>query len=261
MDMASVAQAAPQTSAPPLPAVQRYFEISLFLLVATGVIAVVSTGKLDWISTFVPPSVIAYKAVRLWRGRGPELTSRTATGLVLAYFLFFPFDLWVLSRNMAADAPNPLMYAALLATIHLLLFATLVRLCSARTSRDSAFLALLAIAAMLASAILTVGTGFLAALAVFLVLAVSTFVALEMRRSAAGAVSPTIEFGSPLARHLNRALLLTSILVAVSALALGGLLFFLLPRFTTGYMSALNLRPTLMTGFSDDVTLGEIGQI
>lgn len=250
-----------QATVPPLPAVQRYFEISLFLLVATGVAAVVSTGKLDPISTIVPPVVLAYKAVRLWRGRGPELSSRAATGLVLAYFLFFPFDLWVLSRNLAAGAPNALMYAAFLATIHLLLFATLVRLCSARTGRDHAFLALLAIAAMLSSAILTVGTGFLAALALFLVLAVSTFVALEMRRSAAGAVSPTLDPGSPLAGRLNRALFITSLFVAVSALAIGGVLFFLIPRFTTGYLSALNLRPNLMTGFSNDATLGEIGQI
>jgi len=248
-------------AAAPLPAVQRYFEISLFLLVSTGVMAIVTTGKLDPISTFVPPLILACKGFRLWRARGPELSSRTATGLVLAYFLFFPFDVWVLSRDMAADAPNPLMYAALLAAVHLLLFATIVRLCSARTGRDHAFLALLAIAAMLASAILTVGSGFLAALALFLVLAVSTFVALEMRRSATGAVSPSLDADSPLAHRLNRALLIMSVIVAVSALALGGVLFFLIPRFTTGYMSALNLRPNLMTGFSNDVTLGEIGQI
>jgi hypothetical protein len=259
--MASAAPSASQTPAPPLPAVQRYFEISLFLLVSTGVLAVVSTGKLDSVSTIVAPVVLVYKAVRLWRGRGPELTSRFATGLVLAYFLFFPFDLWVISRNMAAGAPNPLMYAALLSTIHLLLFATLVRLCSARTDRDNAFLCLLAIAGMLASAILTVGSGFLAALAIFLVLAVSTFVALEMRRSAVGAVSPSMDFGSPLARHLNQALLVTSIFVAVGALAIGGLIFLLIPRVTTGYLGALNLHPNLMTGFSNDVTLGEIGQI
>ncbi len=71
---------------------------------------------------------------------------------------------------------------------------------------------------MLASAILTVETGFLIALAIFLVLAVSTFVALEMRRSAAGAVSPPFMPGSPMARQLNRALGITSVLVAVSAL-------------------------------------------
>lgn len=82
--MASTAR----VSAPPLPAVQRYFEVSLFLLVSTGIFAVVSTGKLDIFSTVIPVVVLVYKAGRLWRGRGPEISVRTATGLVLAYFLF-----------------------------------------------------------------------------------------------------------------------------------------------------------------------------
>ncbi|MGA6958844.1 MAG: hypothetical protein WBY38_05515, partial [Candidatus Acidiferrales bacterium] len=63
--MASTAR----VSAPPLPAVQRYFEVSLFLLVSTGILAVVSTGKLDLFSTVVPVIALGYKAVRLWRGR------------------------------------------------------------------------------------------------------------------------------------------------------------------------------------------------
>jgi transglutaminase-like putative cysteine protease len=252
---------AASTSAPPLPAVQRYFEVSLFLLVSTGILAVVLTGKLDPISLFVPLLALAYKGFRIWRGRGPEISARVATWLVLAYFLFFPLDLWIFSRNLSAGAPNPALYAALLAAIHLMLFAALVRLYSARTNRDFAFLAVLAFTCMLASAILTVETSFLITLAIFLALAVSTFVALEIRRSATGAVSPPFEPGSPMAHQLNRALGLTSVLVAVSALVIGGFLFFLIPRFTTGYLSALNLQPSLMTGFSDNVTLGEIGQI
>jgi protein-glutamine gamma-glutamyltransferase len=259
--MASISHATNPPSAPPLPAVQRYFEISLFLLVTTGLLAVVSTGKLDLVSTIFVPAALTYKAIRLIRGRGPELSSRVATALVLAYFLFFPADLWVVSRDLSAGAPNPALYAALLAAIHLLLFATLVRLYSARTNRDFAFLTVLAITSMLGSAILTVETGFLIALAIFLVLAVSTFVALEIRRSAAGAVSPPLEAGTPLAHQLSRALGLTSVIVALCALAIGAFIFFLIPRFTMGYLSALNLQPGLMTGFSDNVTLGEIGEI
>src|SRR5277367_5060750 len=247
--------------APPLPAVQRYFEVSLFLLVSTGIIAVISTGKLDPLSTAIPPLTLAYKFVRIWRGRGPELSVRVATGLVLAYFLFFPIDLWVISRNLAAGAPNPTLYAALLSAIHLMLFATLVRLFSARTNRDFAFLAMLAVTCMIASAILTVETTFLIALAIFLVLAVSTFVALEIRRGADNAVSPPLEPGSPLAGKLNRALGLTSGLVAIGTLAIGSVFFFAIPRFSSGYLSALSLQPSLMTGFSDNVTLGQIGQI
>jgi protein-glutamine gamma-glutamyltransferase len=248
-------------SAPPLPAVQRYFEVSLFLLVSTGILAVISTGKLDPLSTVIPPLTLAYKFIRIWRGRGPELSVRVATGLVLAYFLFFPIDLWVISRNLSAGAPNPTMYAALLSAIHLMLFATLVRLFSARTNRDFAFLAMLAVTCMIASAILTVETTFLIALAAFLVLAVSTFVALEIRRGADNAVSPPLEPGSPLAHRLNRALGLTSALVAIGTLAVGAVFFFAIPRFTSGYLSALSLQPSLMTGFSDNVTLGQIGQI
>jgi protein-glutamine gamma-glutamyltransferase len=244
-----------------LPALDRYFEISLFLLVSTGVLAVVSTGKLDPVSTCAPIAALLYKGARVWQGRGPELSARVATWLVLGYFLFFPADLWVFSRNLSADAPNPPLYAALLSAIHLLLFATLVRLYSARSNRDYAFLALLAVTSMLASAILTVETGFLVALAVFLVLSVSTFVALEIRRSAAGAVSRAFEAGSPVARQMGRALSATSVLVAFSVLAVGLLLFFVIPRFTTGYLSAMNLQPSLMTGFSDNVELGAIGQI
>ncbi len=167
------------------------------------------------ISTFAPIAALLYKGVRVWQGRGPELSARVATWLVLAYFLFFPLDLWVFSRGLAADAPNPPLYAALLSAIHLLLFATLVRLYSARTNRDYAFLAVLAVTSMLASAILTVETGFLVALAVFLVLSVSTFVALEIRRSAAGAVSQPFEPGSPVARQMERALGATSVLGGV----------------------------------------------
>jgi transglutaminase-like putative cysteine protease len=241
--------------------VQRYFEVSLYLLVSTGVLAITTTGKLDLFSTIAPPLALLYKGYRIWRGRGPELSSRMATWIVLAYFLFFPLDLWVFSHAMAEGAPNPPLYAALLSAIHLLLFAVLIRLFSAQTNRDYVFLTILAIASMLASAILTVETGFLVALAAFLVLAVSTFVALELRRGAAGAVSPPVEPGSPMARRLNRALGLTSVLVAFGTLAIGMVLFFMIPRFTTGYLSALSLQPTLMTGFTNDVTLGQIGQI
>lgn len=263
--MASVAQPTAPALRPgtgeELPAVQRYFEVSLYLLVSTGMLSILSTGKLDLFSITVTSALLAWKGLRIWRGRGPELSVRLATGLVLAYFLFFPADLWLFSRSMAADAPNPPLYAALLSAIHLLLFATIVRLYSARAQRDHAFLAVLAVASILASAILTVSTSFLVALAMFLVLSVSTFVAMEIRRSAIGAASPPLASGSPMAKRLNRALGLTSALVALSVLAAGIMIFFVIPRFTAGYLSAFNLQPGVATGFSDSVELGVIANI
>src|SRR5579862_3931277 len=119
--MATAAPSSESTGTRVLPALERYFEVSLFLLVSTGVVAILSTGKLDPLTTAASWAVLLYKGVRVWRGRGPEFRPRLATWPVLGYFLFFPLDIWVLSRNLAEGAPNPPLYAALLAAIHLLL--------------------------------------------------------------------------------------------------------------------------------------------
>ena len=242
-------------------AVQRYFEVSLYLLLLTSVLTLVSTGKLDLFSIFAAPAALLWKGWRWSRGRGAELSHRVATWLVGLYIVFFPIDLWVISRGLAAEAQSPALYGALLATVHLVLFALIVRLYSATTTRDYLFLALLSFAAMLAAAILTVDTAYLGFFFVYLVLAVSTFAGLEIRRAAEGAAAPPLEAGTPQAGRLNRALGVTSASVAVSALVLGAAIFFFIPRFTAGYLSGFNLQPSLISGFSDDVELGQIGEI
>jgi hypothetical protein len=199
-------------------ALSRYFETSLFLLLLVSVLALVSTGKLDLVTILLAPAALLAKGFRWWRGRGPELSPGMATFLVVLYFLYFPVDLWWVSRMLSPEAQNPVLFSALLATIHLLLYAMIVRLLSASTTRDFLFLAMLAFSAMLASAILTVDTSFLFFFLVFLALAISTFIGLEMRRSAEGAVHPHIATGSMPARRLQTALGITSGVVGVAAL-------------------------------------------
>jgi transglutaminase-like putative cysteine protease len=254
-----------QNPAEPVPvhlsAIRRHFEISLYFLLLTGVLTLVSTGKLDLVTIFVLPAAMLFKGYRWWHGMGPELSNRIGTWLTVAYFVFFPFDLWIISRLLAAGAQNPGLYAALLATVHLMLFATVVRLYSATTTRDYLFLTMMGFTSMLAAAILTVDTVFLAFFFVFLGLAVSTFVALEMWRSAQGTVTRPMESGTSAANQLHHALGITSAGIALGSLAVGGVIFLILPRISGGYMSELNMQPTMISGFSDDVELGEIGEI
>src|SRR6201998_2382121 len=244
-----------------LTAIRRHFEISLYFLLLTGVLTLVSTGKLDLVSILALPAAMLFKGYRWWHGKGVELSNRTGTWLTIAYFIFFPIDLLTFSRSLAAGAQNPGLYAALIATIHLMLFATVVRLFSATTTRDYLFLSLMAFSSMLASAILTVDTVFLAFFFVFLGLAVSTFVGLEMWRSAQGTVTTPIERGTTAAQRLHNALGITSTGIAAGSLLVGAVIFLILPRFNGGYMSGFSLQPTLVSGFSDDVELGEIGEI
>src|SRR3984893_3478797 len=244
-----------------LSALRRHFEISLYFLLLTGVLTLVSTGKLDLVSILVPPAALLVKGFRWWRGKGPELSNRVGSWLTIGYFAFFPFDLWIISRALSANTQNPGLYAALLATIHLMLFAIIVRLYTASTTRDYLFLTLMAFTSMLASAILTVDTVLLIWFFFFMARAVSPLVGLEMGRSAQGPVVQPLQNGTSAASRLHNALGVTSAAIAFGSLAVGAVIFLCLPRFAGGYMSGLNLQPTLISGFSDDVELGEIGEI
>jgi len=88
-----------------LPA-ERFFRISLFLLLLTSLLTLISTGKIDIFTSLAAVFAVLYRAKRWWQGHDPELKARTATFLVLCYLLFFPVDMFFLSRSLAANSPN-----------------------------------------------------------------------------------------------------------------------------------------------------------
>ena len=243
-----------------LPA-ERFFRLSLFCLILTSVGTIVATGKLDPLTSAIASVLVLYKGYRWWLGRPAELQPRHATWLVVGYMAIFPADALVFSRMLVPDSPNPFMYGALLGTIHFLIFVLIVRLYSATRDRDALFLTMLSFAAMLAAAILTVDTTFLALFFMFVLFGVATFAGLEVRRGANGTLLALPPGAVQREKRLNRALALSAVAVAVGAMVLGAALFFFLPRFRGGYMGAANLNPQLISGFSDDVELGQIGEI
>jgi hypothetical protein len=243
-----------------LPA-DRFYRTALFFLVFTSVVTLVGTGKLDLFTTIVAPALVLYKGVCWWQGNPPELRHSTATRLVVAYLFVFPADLFFISRTLAGGAPNSGLYAALLAVVHFLLFVTLVRLYSVANDRDALFLSMLSFAGILASAIFTVDTSFLVFFVVFLVFAVAVFVGLEIRRAAKGAVFPPLGVDAARERHFNRALSMVAVSVSLGAVVMGTILFFSFPRFSAGYFARMGMQPSLMSGFTDDVELGQIGEI
>jgi hypothetical protein len=245
---------------PALPA-ERFFRTSLSLLILTSVLTLVSTGKLDIFTLVVGPLAALFKGYRWWHGRPAELSSRAATWCVLAYLAFFPVDILFLSRFFVGNSSNPPLYAALLAAVHFLIFVTLVRFYSAVRDRDATFLAMLSFAGILAAAVLTVDTTFLIFFFVFLLFGVATFVGMELRRGAVGAVTPAPNLQPERDRRLTRALGFAALTVALGAIVLGSGLFFFFPRFSAGYLGHASFSPSLMTGFSENVELGQIGEI
>jgi transglutaminase-like putative cysteine protease len=247
-------------SDPALPA-ERFFRTSLSLLMLTSTLTLVSTGKLDIITSFMAPLIVVYKGFRWWHGRPAELSHRTATWCVLAYLAFFPVDAFFLSRLSVGSSTNPPLFAVLLAAVHFLIFVSIVRFYSAVTDRDALFLSMLSFAGILAAAVLTVDTTFLILFFIFLLFGVSTFIGMELRGGAAGAVSPAVHLHTARDRKLNRALCLSALSVATGSIALGGVLFFFFPRFSAGYLGRASFNSSLMSGFTENVELGQIGEI
>ena len=244
-----------------VPVAERFFRVSVFLLVVTSVATVTVTGRLDSLTALLVPAAVAYKGFRLLRGHGAELSHRAATLMVASYLALFPIDFLFYSRFYATSSTNPALFAALLSTIHFVLYILLVRLYSASTDRDSLFLALLSFAAILAGAVLTVDTYFLALFFIYLAFGVAAFIGYEMRRGARGAMTSPLSARPELEQRFNRALGIAAAVVATGSILVGLLLFFFFPRFSAGYLGRMGVQPSLMTGFSDDVELGQIGQI
>lgn len=243
-----------------LPA-DRFYRTALFFVVLTSIITLIATGKLDPLTVIAAPTLVLYKGYRWWQGKPVELKQKLATRIVLGYLLVFPLDLLFVSRALAGNTQNPGLYAALLASVHFLIFVTIVRLYSVTTDRDALFLSMLSFAGVLASAVFTVDTSFLIFFLVFLIFAVAVFIGLEIRKGARGAVFPALAAQGAAEGKFYRALGLAALSLSLGAMALGSVLFFVFPRFSAGYFAASGIQPSLMSGFSDNVVLGQIGEI
>jgi transglutaminase-like putative cysteine protease len=235
----------------PLPiAIERYLQVALYLLVLTGFGTLASTGSLDAPTVLLVGGALLIRGYLLSRRKQLHISAQWTTYLTLAYVPFYVIDLLALSR------------AFLPATVHLVLFGMVVRIFSARKDRDYVFLAALAFVMVLASAILTVDSMFLLAFGAFLLMAVVTFVLMEMRKSSQAATIPARESGDPQAyRKMAFSLAgLAPVLVGLTLLGAAGI-FFVLPRMSTGYLSGFTGGSDFSTGFSESVRLGKIGQI
>src|SRR6266436_8669162 len=236
-------------------AIERYFNVALYLLVLSGFGALASTGGLDLPAVILVGLALALRGFQLLTRHEFVIAERWTTILTLIYVAIYLADYFFLSRSF------------LTATVHLVLFAMVVRLFSLQRTRDHYMLAVLSFLMVLAAAVLTVGSMFLVSFADFLLVAVVTFVLMEMRHSVAAeqthAQDPRISspgVASP-ARGMAYGLLAIAPVLMLMILAGSFLIFFLLPRISSHYLSAYTPTSDVSTGFTDRVQLGRIGQI
>ncbi len=224
--------------------VRFFFEISLTGMLASGFAAIVSSGYLDLPAVIVGALAILVRAGQILAGRVWTLPNSTVTVATIAYLIFFAIDYRWLSRDFLA------------ATVHLIIYLAIVKLFTASTPRDYSYLYVVAFLEMIAGSILSANAAFFPALALFLLFAVATFSCAEIRKSASTA-GRTVHAVPRTGWRLGW----TSVFTTAGVLALAAALFFLLPRTASAAFQHLIPARYHITGFSNEVVLGRIGEL
>jgi transglutaminase-like putative cysteine protease len=231
-------------------AIHRYFDVALYLLVLTGFGTLASTGSLDLPTVAIVSLVLFIRGYLLAKRRDAVIPAHWTTYLTLVYVAFYIADYFLISGSFIG------------ATVHLVLFGMLVRLFSLQRDRDHYTLAILAFLMVLAAAVLTVDSIFLLSFAFFLLVAIATFMLMEMRHSITSLMVHAREGSGPNSyRKMGLSLAGIAPLVLGIVFLGGAAIFFVLPRISSRYLSAFATSNDLQTGFSDRVQLGSIGQI
>ena len=235
----------PRAGSNPQLSVERFFQLSVLGLVTSGYLAVAGSGYLD------SPTIVLTGLGLLLRGLlvmgivRYEFPSSLITLATLGYLVFYPSDYFFLSHTF------------LEATIHLVFFLAVVKIVTARTNRDYLYAGAIAFLEILAAAIVSASLNFLLLLGVYLLCAIAAFTSAEIRR-AMQKPHQIARFG-PRRFHTRLVLLATSVTLGI--LVLTGGLFFLLPRSANATLSRLVSHRIHVPGFSNEVTLGQIGEI
>lgn len=231
-------------------AIERYFNVALFMLVLSGFGTLASTGGLDLPGVILVGVALLVRGYQLLARVEFMIPERWTNYLTLLYILVYFADYVFGSRSF------------LVATVHLVLFGMVIRLFSLQKARDHYMLAVLSFLMVLAAAVLTVDSIFLFSFAVFLFVAVIAFVLMEMRHSVGESHAPAHEPSSPRPyRRMAYVLLATAPVLMLLIMAGSFLVFFILPRVSSRYLTAYTPAGDVSTGFTDRVQLGRIGQI
>ena len=237
------------TRAPSPGTVERFHEISLLGMLAAGYGAL--AGSLDWPTAAVMAAALALRVWRLAAGLSPPAISRRqVNALALVCLVLFPLDAWFLSESLWP------------ATARLVCWLAAVKILTAATRRDFAWVRGIALLELLAASLLSASPAFFVFLALFLLCAIAAF--------ASGEVVRSISVASQASQHsvargalptLPRRLTWFSAALFAGILTMTGGMFFVLPRTARAALQRFVPLRERLPGFANEVSLGEIGRI
>jgi transglutaminase-like putative cysteine protease len=232
--------------------VERFFQFSLLGMLASGYFAVLGSGFLDWPTATLTLAALCLRALMVARVVKLEIPGRVVAALTLLYIGFYPIDYFYISQGF------------LPAAVHLIFFLGSIKILTAKTRRDYMFVKATAVMALLAAAVLSISLAFFAFLTVFLLFTIATLSSGEVVRSTRlflsdGETRRTLSRSG--LRAFPRRLGMLSFGLFGGILVLTAGMFFVLPRTARAAFQRFVPERYHLPGFSNEVTLGEIGEI
>lgn len=236
----------------PQQVVERFFQFSLLGMLASGYFAVLGSGFMDWPTIVLTLAALSLRALMVAGLVKLEIPGRVVAAVTLLYIGFYPIDYFYISNGF------------LPAAVHLIFFLGSVKILTAQTLRDFTFVKVIAVMALLAAAVLSISLTFFAFLTLFLLFTIAALSSGEVVRSTRLFVS-----GGESRRSLSRSGLrsfprrlgLLSFGLFSGILMLTAGMFFVLPRTARAAFQRFAPERYHLPGFSNEVTLGEIGEI
>jgi protein-glutamine gamma-glutamyltransferase len=253
-----------------------YFRLTSYATIGAAALALLVGGGVGiWLATvFILIMIVGWKL----EGSKWQFSERFALVIILAALPIFYLDWRILTPYLELQYLETGKRSSVEVTVlaHLILFLSAVKLLQRKTDRDWFFLYLISFFEVLLAAGLTVSPIFLATLIVYLLCALSTVVAFEIQKSRRKVtatrsrllVPPDSTLFQKLPMRLwrrryleTRRLPLVSVGLLVFIVVLAFPFFLIAPRTASSAFTRSGSGLAGFIGFSDNVTLGEIGHL
>src|SRR5437660_12300209 len=253
-----------------------YFRLTSYASVAAAALALFISGGVGLYLTMAFAAVM----IAAWKLEGTrwQLTERVALVVILVSLPIFYFDWRILAPYLQIQYLETGQHGAAEVSVlaHLILFLSAVKLLQRKADRDWFFLYLISFFEVLLAAGLTANPVFLATLILYLSCALSTVVAFEIQRARGKVrhaqtrllVPPDSSLFRKLPMRLwrrryleTRRLPLVSVGLLVLIVVLALPFFLIAPRTASSALKRGGSGISGFIGFSDNVTLGEIGRL
>jgi len=229
--------------------VEPFFQFSLLGLLTTAFLALAGSSWLDRPALDRPTLLFIFAGLLLRAAIVAGLVRRVPPAVIAAatygYIAFFPIDYFFLSRGMFAT------------TVHGVCFLATLKILTARTNRDYAWIGVISFVELIWAALLSMHSSLFVYLALYVVFAVATFTSAEVRRGFEGHGT---NVASPVRVRMHWRLAMVAAAATAGILIITTALFLMVPR--TARMAAM-LFPNgpRLTGFANVVDLGGFGKL